>query len=153
LLLLITTTMITRSFAFAPSYRLGGGRSCVFVRQHRTMAASITGPVYTSQEENAPMITLFTKEACSLCDEVKEVLLDAQIPAHSLQQVDITDADKRHYWETYKYDIPVVHVNGMYWTKHRLTVQEAMEGLQAVQNGSFTSPPGEPKASTRNKEP
>jgi len=34
-------------------------------------------------------------------------------------QVDIIDADKTEWWDKYKYDIPVLHIDGQYWAKHR----------------------------------
>ena len=105
--------------------------------------ASVSGTVY----DGAPLVTLFTKEGCTLCDKVKNVLhsIREQQP-HGLQQIDITDPDQTDYWKKYKYDIPVLHVNGKYWIKHRITEQEALKGLQQVQQGTFESPPGEPNA-------
>jgi hypothetical protein len=80
-----------------------------------------------------------------LCDKVKDVLLDASNDhPHSLIQKDITDDDR--IYDLYKYDIPVLHLNGMYWAKHRLTVGEAREALKRAQDGTFASPPGEPNA-------
>eukprot|EP00960_Hanusia_phi_P045877 757476-Hanusia_phi.AAC.1 len=35
-------------------------------------------------------------------------------------KVDITDPEHENWWKRYKYDIPVLHLNGMYWTKHKL---------------------------------
>ena len=76
---------------------------------------------------------------------------------HSLEAIDITDPDKSDIYEKYKYDIPVLHINGHYWTKHRLTEEEAKDGLDEIrinmeQNDTnevigFTSPKlGEPDA-------
>jgi glutaredoxin len=109
--------------------------------------ASVTGPVYTSEDPSAPIVRLFTKEGCTLCDKVKDVLREVKDEnSHSLEQVDITDAEHDAYWDRYKYDIPVLHVNGEYWIKHKLTVEEAIEALTAVKEGKFQSPPGEPNA-------
>jgi hypothetical protein len=66
---------------------------------------------------------------------------------HSLEAVDITDPDKQEYWSKYKYDIPVLHINDLYWAKHRLTPDEAKKGLLAAEKGLFTNPmEGEPDA-------
>ena len=43
--------------------------------------------------------------------------LDAE--PHSLEAVDITDAMHKGWWDKYKYDIPVLHIDGEYWAKHR----------------------------------
>ena len=97
--------------------------------------------------EDEPLVQLFTKEGCTLCHKVRDVLQQVKEEhPHSLELVDITDTDKTDYWDRYKYDIPVVHVNGQYWIKHRMTVEEAISGLVAVREGNFQCPEGEPNA-------
>ncbi|GKY93641.1 hypothetical protein MPSEU_000331500 [Mayamaea pseudoterrestris] len=111
---------------------------------------SVTGIAYTAKhdDEDAPVVTLFTKEGCTLCDKVKDVLIDLQQShPHSLQLQDITDDDATDWYAKYKYDIPVLHLNGKYWIKHRLTVEQAVRGLADGRIGKFTSPVGEPNAS------
>jgi glutaredoxin len=95
--------------------------------------------------DNGPTVTLFTKDGCTLCDKVKDVLVvvSEEYP-HSLLQKDITDDSD--LYERYKYDIPVLHLDGKYWTKHRLSIDEARNALTQVQEGTFESPPGEPNA-------
>ena len=61
--------------------------------------------------------------------------------------MDITDEDKQAWWDKYKYDIPVLHINEAYWTKHRLAAEDAVKGITQAKAGSFKSPPGEPDAS------
>ena len=119
--------------------------------------ASVTGVIYepATKEGNAsdsappPQVTLFTKEGCTLCDKVKDILyeLKNEIP-HSLNQIDITDEEHHSYFAKYKCDIPVLHVNGQCWIKHRVTLEEAREGLmQATREGNaFEARPGEPNA-------
>lgn len=34
---------------------------------------SVTGNVYTAADDSAPVVTLFTKNGCTLCDKVKDV--------------------------------------------------------------------------------
>ncbi len=116
--------------------------------------ASVSGIVYSSEKPGVPCVRLFTKEGCTLCDKVKEVLLEVrESHPHGLEQVDITDEGNQEIFDRYKYDIPVLHVNGLYWTKHKLSKDEAVQALVAATNGSFVSPPGEPDASRleRNK--
>ena len=67
-------------------------------------------------------------------------------PRCRLEQIDITDKEHRDWFDRYKYDIPVLHMNGKYWIKHRLTAEEAMKGLDEGKAGEFTSPQGEPNA-------
>jgi Glutaredoxin-like domain (DUF836) len=83
-----------------------------------------------------------------LCDKAKDVLkaIQPQHP-HSLWQVDITDREHREWWDRYKYDIPVLHINDLYWTKHRLDMDQAVEALtQASREGTFEARPGQPNA-------
>ncbi|EOD25917.1 hypothetical protein EMIHUDRAFT_237316 [Emiliania huxleyi CCMP1516] len=75
---------------------------------------------------DVPAVRLFTKEGCTLCDKVRDVLRGVTDRApHSLEAVDITDEDHAQWLAKYKYDIPVLHLDGAYWTKHRLTEEEA----------------------------
>lgn len=130
------------------------GRSIQIVCKRQIIArfASVSGIVYTSEESDAPSVHLFTKEGCTLCDKVKEVLLEIrESHPHSLEQVDITDKGNKALFDRYKYDIPVLHMNGVYWTKHRLSKDEAIKTIASASNGFFVSPPGEPDASRLEK--
>jgi glutaredoxin len=117
----------------------------------------VTGTVYTAADDhisdNAVTVTLFTKEGCTLCDKVKDVLQEIRSThSHTLQQQDITDDDATDWYDRYKYDIPVLHLNDVYWTKHRLTVEEAKAGLTAAFEGRFVEPVhGEPNAKQRER--
>jgi hypothetical protein len=98
-----------------------------------------------------PKIQLFTKEGCTLCDKVKDTLSTIKTThPHSLYAIDITDEDKLIWFHKYKYDIPVLHMNNVYWTKHRLTTEEAIMAIEEVMNSddgvSFTMRTGEPDA-------
>jgi hypothetical protein len=90
---------------------------------------------------------------CTLCDKAKEVLLQVQKDhPHSLWQVDITDPEHQEWWDRYKYDIPVLHINGVYWTKHRVDVNEAKRVLTQAKEiegkgGIFPAQSGQPNAS------
>ena len=46
----------------------------------------------------------------------------------------------------YRYDIPVLHMNDVYWTKHRLTVEDAVSGIEQTHQGIFEKRQGEPDA-------
>ena len=114
----------------------------------RCWMASVSGIVYGSDDDETAKIKLFTKEGCTLCDKVKDVLLEIKSDyPHSLEQVDITDVDNQEWYEKYKYDIPVLHLNDKYWIKHRTTKEELSEGFKDAQDGKFTEPKaGEPNA-------
>jgi glutaredoxin len=124
------------------------GTAFVVTKQRASVRffASVSGPIYTSLECD-PTIRLFTKEGCTLCDKVKDTLqsLREELP-HSLEAVDITDVGHENWYEKYKYDIPVLHVGDQYWSKHRLSKEEAREGLTEARMGQFVVRKGEPDA-------
>lgn len=130
----------------------------------------MSGVLYSAAD--APTVRLFTKSGCTLCDVAKGVLADAAAERpHTLEAVDITDADKGEWYEKYKYDIPVLHIDGAYWAKHRcanarshlirsslhalmrssapgrrITLDESLEALAAASEGTFEPRKGEPDA-------
>jgi hypothetical protein len=106
----------------------------------------IAGPIYDGPA-GCPTVTLFTKEECTLCDKVKDVLeqVRAERP-HALYSVDIADPRNAPWWDKYKYDIPVLHVGGRFWIKHRLSADDAMAGLAEAAAGSFAARQGDPDA-------
>ena len=107
---------------------------------------SVTGTIYDGPE-GEPVVQLFTKQGCTLCDKVTEILRSVkESNPHTLEAVDITDEDKSDWYDKYKYDIPVLHIEGKYWEKHRLTSEVAIEGLEAAKAGTFEVQAGEPNA-------
>mmetsp|Transcript_7835 Transcript_7835/g.12066 ORF Transcript_7835/g.12066 Transcript_7835/m.12066 type:complete len:125 (+) Transcript_7835:2-376(+) len=108
--------------------------------------ASVTGTLYECEDKaRHPVVQLYTKEGCTLCDKVVDVLKDVLgDQPHSLQAIDIRDDNE--VFSKYKYDIPVLHINNEYWTKHRLSADEALEGIQEARQGNFEAKQGEPNA-------
>jgi hypothetical protein len=112
---------------------------------------SVTGLIYSEYDsktdesvDNSLTVTLFTKKGCTLCDKVVDILQSVRREQpHTLLAVDITDPDKGTWYQKYKYDIPILHVNGKYWAKHRLTKEQALLDLEAVRKGSFLENIGE----------
>jgi len=133
----------------------GINRRCTRTKLIRSLANSVSKIVYTAAEQttdsstdtNTPTVKLFTKEGCTLCDKVKDVLeqVREQYP-HTLIQVDITDDEHTGWFSKYKYDIPVLHLDDKFWIKHRTTHQEVMEGFSNYQDGTFQERKGEPDA-------
>ena len=113
---------------------------------HRCLA-SVTGIAYRSDDPQSPVVKLFTKEGCTLCDKVKDVLILVQsdLP-HTLEQVDIMDPEHEEWFGKYKYDIPVLHINNQYWIKHRIDEEEARRGIRQAREGTFVERSGEPNA-------
>ncbi|XP_078391116.1 glutaredoxin-like protein C5orf63 homolog [Cetorhinus maximus] len=69
--------------------------------------------------KDLPVLTLFTKDACTLCDEAKEAL-EPYRHRFVLQEVDITVPENSVWFERYKYDIPVFHLNGQFLMMHKV---------------------------------
>lgn len=154
-IIMVNIVVLLPSLSFVSTSCLYSGIRTVTRRKGSTrrFLASVTGPVYTATDADAPLVRLFTKEGCSLCDTVKDVLQEIrQEHPHSLTAVDITDSEHSMYWDRYKYDIPVLHMDQLYWTKHRITREQAIEGLIAFKSGSFESPRGEPDAAKYERE-
>ncbi|XP_071762583.2 glutaredoxin-like protein C5orf63 homolog isoform X3 [Centroberyx gerrardi] len=75
-----------------------------------------------------PTLTLFTKDPCPLCDEAKEVL-EPYKHRYVFQQVDITLPENKVWYDRYKHDIPVFHLNGQFLMKHRVNTVLLQEQL------------------------
>jgi hypothetical protein len=74
-----------------------------------------------------------------VCGSVKVLIMVREEEPHTLEAVDITDGDKTDWFAKYKYDIPVLRINGQYWTKHRLSEETALSGLNMARSGSLSS--------------
>ncbi|PIK51544.1 hypothetical protein BSL78_11571 [Apostichopus japonicus] len=75
-----------------------------------------------SISSDRPILTLYTKENCSLCDDAKEVLQDFP-NKFTLEEVDITTPENKHWYKQYRYEIPVFHFQGQFLMKHRVDVK------------------------------
>ncbi|XP_039614965.1 glutaredoxin-like protein C5orf63 homolog isoform X1 [Polypterus senegalus] len=72
-----------------------------------------------SVKKALPVLTLFTKNPCQLCNEAKEVL-EPYKHRFVLQEVDIMLPDNSVWLQRYKYNIPVFHLNGQFLMMHRV---------------------------------
>ncbi|XP_027029482.1 glutaredoxin-like protein C5orf63 homolog isoform X2 [Tachysurus fulvidraco] len=71
----------------------------------------------TCFQRSLPILTLFTKDPCPLCDEAKEML-----EPYKHREVDITVPENSVWYDRYKYDIPVFHLNGQFLMMHRVNI-------------------------------
>jgi len=76
-------------------------------------------------------VEIYTKADCHLCDVAKEVVerVQKRVP-FALAVIDIT-SDPLLY-EKYRYDIPVVRVNGKLAFRHRVEEHEFEERLRSA---------------------
>jgi len=77
-----------------------------------------------------PLVTLYTRAGCHLCDDVKDVLAAAQRrAAFDYEERDI-DADPE-LRRLYNEEVPVVLIDGRKAFKYRLTMDEFLKRLAA----------------------
>ncbi|XP_073481019.1 glutaredoxin-like protein C5orf63 homolog isoform X1 [Aquarana catesbeiana] len=86
---------------------------------------------YVTQKEK-PVLTLFTKDPCPLCDEAKETLTPF-MERFVLEQVDITLPENSIWYDRYKYDIPVFHLNGQFLMMHRVNLKKLEKSLSKLE--------------------
>jgi len=68
-------------------------------------------------------VTLFSKPSCHLCEEMKREIARADCAeAYDLEEVNIESDAK--LFARYRYDIPVLNINGLDVFKHRLRAPE-----------------------------
>lgn len=66
---------------------------------------------------------LYTKKDCSLCEKMKDQMAQANcLELYTLEEVDI-EADPELFTR-YKFDIPVLSLNGVEAFRHRLSADE-----------------------------
>ena len=104
-----------------------------------------TAALLRAAASRAPVLRLFTGAQCSLCDDVKRVVALTSQP-HTLETVDIGEKAHREFFRRYKWDIPVLHIDGQYFAKHRVELGELEEALRQASEGSFVAREGEPDA-------
>ncbi|KAL4617683.1 glutaredoxin-like protein C5orf63-like [Arapaima gigas] len=86
--------------------------------QSKCLSRLLLGTRHCSQKQ-LPVLILFTKDSCPLCDEAKQELQPFK-HRFLLQEVDITLPENTVWYERYKYDIPVFHLNGQFLMMHRV---------------------------------
>lgn len=81
------------------------------------------------------IVRIYTKPNCCLCDQAKDVLerVRARIPFELVEE-DIR-ADP-HTFATYRYDIPVVIIDGRDTFKHRVEESEVEACLRRAMHGT-----------------
>ncbi|XP_032119843.1 glutaredoxin-like protein C5orf63 homolog isoform X2 [Sapajus apella] len=82
-----------------------------------------------------PVLTLFTKDPCPLCDEAKEALKPYK-HRFILQEVNITLPENSAWYERYKFDIPVFHLNGQFLMMHRVNTSKLEKQLLKLEEQS-----------------
>lgn len=78
-----------------------------------------------------PRIVLYTKPGCHLCDDMRDQLEAAlRGSVTAVQHVDI--AGDLDVYMRYRYDIPVLLIDGREVARHRITDQALVDALAAA---------------------
>jgi glutaredoxin len=77
-----------------------------------------------------PLVTLYTRAGCHLCEEAKRAIEAARGRAHfDYEEVDIDrDAELRR---RYNDEVPVIAINGVKAFKYRVEAKELLKKLEA----------------------
>lgn len=75
---MLVTVCLSRATAYSPTPLILASRvlsteSARYMTTNDDERISVTGNVYTAADDSAPVVTLFTKNGCTLCDKVKDV--------------------------------------------------------------------------------
>ncbi|CAK9831206.1 Acetyl-CoA acetyltransferase, mitochondrial [Anthophora retusa] len=98
----------------------GGGSSSILIEKLSHRASS------------PPLLTLYTKHPCPLCDILKNELRLRFSGRYQLREIDITAAENEEYLKLYKYEIPVLFLEGQFLCKHRLDSELLERKLQSI---------------------
>ncbi|XP_023031431.1 glutaredoxin-like protein C5orf63 homolog isoform X2 [Drosophila willistoni] len=81
-----------------------------------------------------PILTLYTKEPCPLCDDLVAQLEDKFAGQFELKKVFIDKKENVRYLRLFRHDIPVLFFNGQFLCMHRLNEDALTERLAAFKN-------------------
>lgn len=84
-----------------------------------------------------PKLTLFTRDPCPLCDELKSEL-EPFFERVNFTTVDISKKENVRYLRLYRYEIPVLFLNGQFLCKHRLDKRLLEERLRDIESRIVT---------------
>lgn len=74
------------------------------------------------------LVTLYTKPGCHLCDEAKREIFRADCEElYDFEEINIES--RSDLFTRYRYDVPVIVVDGVHAFKHRLTSEDFKRAL------------------------
>lgn len=79
----------------------------------------------------APRIVLYTKPGCHLCDDMRDQL-EAALRGSSTPVRHVDIAGDLDVYMRYRYDIPVLLIDGHEVARHRITDQALVDALAAA---------------------
>jgi hypothetical protein len=94
---------------------------------------ALSPPSRQVDSQGLPELTLFTKDPCPLCDTLKLELVPFMQRVR-LKQVDIEAPENVRFKELYRYEIPVLFLEGQYLCMNRLDVATLERRLCALEH-------------------
>lgn len=80
-----------------------------------------------------PHVIIYSRPGCHLCDQAKEAILSAGCSDHfTLEEVNIESDEE--LLRKYKYDIPVIAIDGVESFIHRVDPKEFETRIKRIQN-------------------
>jgi len=80
-----------------------------------------------------PVLTLFTKEECQLCDEAMEKL-SPFLHQVQLETIDIEDEGREAEFDKFRYEIPVFFFNKKFLCKNHIDLDKFHEAVRLYKN-------------------
>ncbi|KAH8345627.1 hypothetical protein KR084_008156, partial [Drosophila pseudotakahashii] len=147
--LVTASHMLTHLVHSLPSGGLGcahmgtpDGRSMVMVLEKLCVLVEIvsasSNPIKSfrvttiDQLEGLPLLTLYTREPCSLCDEMVQQLKRDFAGRFRLEKVYIDRKENVRFLRLFRHDIPVLFFNGQFLCMHRLNENALIERLEGL---------------------
>ncbi|RXG58768.1 Glutaredoxin-like protein C5orf63-like protein [Armadillidium vulgare] len=96
----------------------GGGASAIMIEK-----------LGYKSNRTKPLVTLFTKEPCPLCDVALEVIEPLK-ENFILEKVDISKPENSKWKELYEFEIPVFHFENRFLMKHRADIEILQNKIQ-----------------------
>ena len=79
-------------------------------------------------------VIIYSKPGCHLCDEAKASILSAGCgDQFVLEEINIESDEE--LLRKYKYDIPVIAINGIEWFMHRVSADEFRTRIKRIKSG------------------
>lgn len=118
---MIFRPIINGSKHFTQYFRVGQ-RCAQFTLQRSTSSSSSPWPV----------LTLFTKDHCELCDKAKASISHLS-DQFILQEVDITAPGNEKWFELYRYEIPVFFLGRQFFSKNTIDPVKLEKTLKSLE--------------------
>ncbi|XP_037957374.1 acetyl-CoA acetyltransferase, mitochondrial [Teleopsis dalmanni] len=85
-------------------------------------------------QQTVPVLTLFTKDPCPLCDVMIEELETEFNGEYILEKIYITEKENVRFLRLYRHDIPVLFLNGQHLCWHKLNKRLLRKKLNEIIN-------------------